>query len=159
MKRIVSVALAVGVVFLSGFGSAYAQDKKVEFSLNVGAMTVLGGDISFGAVLLTLTPQVDILVAKGFLISPEVMFLTDTRFSGFAFLPGLVFNYLGNGFFVGGGAVVEVSVVDDMGARALLPKLNIGYRGRHVKLTAYLITFTEAMFSLNLVGVNFGIRF
>jgi hypothetical protein len=111
------------------------------------------------AVLLILGPQVDIHVTKGFMISPEAMFLTDTEFTGVSALPGVIFNYLGNGFFAGAGVILPVSISDGLGAGNLLPKFNLGYRGRHVNLTAYLITSTEAMFSLNLIGASIGYRF
>ena len=153
MKRIVSVALAAGIVSLSGFGPAYAQDKKVEFSLNVGAMTIIGGEYSLSGFAFTVSPQLDIRVAKRFAISPEAMLITV--FSGSALLAGVLLNYVGNGFFVGGGAVVWIVE----GASDLLPKLNIGYRGRHVKLTAYLITSPQALFETNLVGASVGYRF
>lgn len=159
MIKVVMVVMAIIMVAAGGAGQAIAQDKKVELSLNAGAMTPLGGNISFAGVLLTLGPQVDIHVTKGFMISPEAMFLTDTEFSGFVALPGAMFNYLGNGFFVGGGVVLPVAIANGLGAGVLLPKLNIGYRGNHVSLTAYLITSTEAMFSMNLIGASLGYRF
>ncbi len=159
MKKVFAVLSVVGLVAGLGAGRAFAQDKKVEFSLNAGAMTTLGGEISFAGVLLTLAPQVDIHVTKGFMVSPEAMFLTDTEFSGVVALPGVLFNYLGKGFFAGAGVVLPVSISGGLGAGTLLPKLNIGYRGRHVNLTAYLITSTEAMFSMNLIGASLGYRF
>jgi len=159
MKKVVLAVLVMGLAAGIGTGPAFAQEKKVEFSLNAGVMTVLGGDISFGGVLLTLTPQVDIHIAKGFMISPEAMFLTDTSFSGAVALPGAMFNYLGKGFFAGAGVVFPVSITDGFGTGSLLPKLNIGYRGGHVNLTAYLITDTAAMFSVNLIGASVGYRF
>jgi len=159
MKKVALAVLVMGLAAGIGAGQAFAQEKKVEFSLNAGAMTTLGEDISFAGVLLTLTPQVDIHVAKGFMISPEAMFLTDIEFSGVVALPGVMFNYLGKGFFAGAGVVFPVSITDGFGTGSLLPKLNLGYRGGHVNLTAYLITDTAAMFSINLVGASIGYRF
>lgn len=159
MKKVVLAVLVMGLAAGIGTGQAFAQEKRVEFSLNAGAMTLIGGDISFAGVLLTLGPQVDIHVTKGFMISPEAMFLTDTEFAGVAALPGVIFNYLGKGFFAGAGVILPVSISGGLGAGNLLPKFNLGYRGRHVNLTAYLITSTEAMFSLNLVGASIGYRF
>ncbi|MCK7480029.1 MAG: hypothetical protein M0C28_24170 [Candidatus Moduliflexus flocculans] len=34
----------------------------------------------------------------------------------------------------------------------LLPKINLGYRGNHFNLTAYLLTDTESLFKYNLIG-------
>lgn len=159
MKKVVLAVVVIGLAAGLGAGQAFAQEKKVEFSLNAGAMTLVGGDISYGTVLLTLSPQVDIHVAKGFMISPEAMFLTDTEFSGVVALPGAIFNYVGKGFFAGAGVVFPVSITDGFGTGSLLPKLNLGYRGGHVNLTAYLITDTSAMFSVNLIGASLGYRF
>ncbi len=159
MKRIVLAVLVMGLAAGIGAGQAFAQGKKIEFSLNAGAMTLLGGDVSFEGVLLTLSPQVDIHVAKGFMISPEAMFLTNTSFSGVIALPGALLNFVGKGFFAGAGVVFPVAITDGFGTGSLLPKLNIGYRGGHVNLTAYLITDTQALFSMNLIGASLGYRF
>jgi hypothetical protein len=67
MKKVMVLVLALGLVAGLGSRQAFAQDKKVEFSLNLGAMTFYGEE-SFSAFGLTLSPQVDIHVAKGFMI-------------------------------------------------------------------------------------------
>lgn len=159
MKKVFAVLLVVGLAAGLGAGRAFAQNKKVEFSLHAGAMTYVGEWGSFEGALLTLSPQVDIHVTRGFMISPEAMFLTDTDFSGLVALPGVLFNYLGKGFFAGAGVVLPVSISGELGVGTLLPKFNIGLRGRHFNLTAYLITSTEAMFRNNLIGTSLGYRF
>jgi len=160
MKKVILMVLVVGLVAGLGARQAFAQDKKVEFSLNVGGMGYLGSEGSFESVLLAFSPQVDIHVTKGLMISPEVMVVTDTHFSGAIGFPGVIFNYLGKGFFAGAGIVVPVYVGEDTaGVGTILPKINIGYRGKKVNLTAYLITSTQQMFSENLVGATIGYRF
>jgi len=154
MKKVVLAVLVVGLAAGIGTGQAFAQDKKVEFGLNLGFMTNLEG---FGVAL---SPQVDIHVTKGFMISPEAMVVTDFQFSGALLFPGVMFNYTGKGIFAGAGVVVPVMISDYWsGTGDLLPKLNIGYRGRHVNLTAYLLTSTARLFSENLVGATIGYRF
>ena len=157
MKRIVSVALAAGIVSLSGFGPAYAQDKTVEFSLNVGTMTAIGGDASLSSFAFTVSPQVDIRVAKRFAISPEAMFITD--FFNVAALPGVLLNYMGKGFFAGGGAVLPVAIAGGVGFGNVMPKVNIGYRGRDFNLTAYAVGAFEGVLQWGLVGASVGYRF
>ncbi|MCJ7487277.1 MAG: hypothetical protein MUQ25_14090 [Candidatus Aminicenantes bacterium] len=160
MKKVI-VMVSV-LVLVAGLGSrpAFAQDKKAEFSFNLGVMTYLESAGSFSGALFTITPQVDIHVTKGFMISPEAMFLTDFHFSGVIGLPGVILNYTGDGFFIGAGVVVPVAISEgDAGVGNILPKLNIGYRGRHVNLTAYLITDIKRIFSDNLVGASLGYRF
>jgi len=154
MKRVVLAVLVMGLAAGIGTGQAFAQEKKVEFSLNAGVM-IVSEDVG-----IALSPQVDIHVTKGFMISPEAMAVTDFQFSGALLLPGVMFNYTGKGFFAGVGAVIPILISDYWsGAGDLLPKLNIGYRGRHVNLTAYLITSTARLFSENLVGATIGYRF
>lgn len=159
MKKAVMVVLAAALIAGLGTSGAFAQEKKVEFSLNVGAMTFYGGEFSFSAVGLTAGPQVDIHVTKGFMISPDFMFLTDSHFSGLLGLPGVTFNYLGKGFFAGGGVVLPVAISGDVGVGELLPKLHLGFRGERVTLTVYTITAFNAIFEAGLVGASLGYRF
>jgi hypothetical protein len=154
MKKAVLAVLVMGLTAGIGTGQAFAQEKRVEFSLNAGVM-IVSEDIG-----VAFSPQLDIHVTKGFMISPEAMVVTDFQFSGALLLPGVLFNYTGRGFFAGAGVVVPVFISDYWtGAGDLLPKLNIGYRGRHVNLTAYLLTSTARLFSENLVGATIGYRF
>jgi len=154
MKKVVLAVLVMGLAVGIGTGQAFAQDKKVEFSLNAGVM-IVSEDVG-----VALSPQLDIHVTKGFMISPEAMVVTDFQFSGALLFPGVMFNYTSKGFVVGVGAVVPVMISDYWsGTGDLLPKLNIGYRGRHVNLTAYLMTSTARLFSENLVGATIGYRF
>ena len=159
MKKVSLVLLAVAMLAAAGAQQANAQDKKVEFSLNLGVMSFYGGEFSFSDFGLTLSPQVDIHVTKGFMISPEAMFLTDFEFSGVVGFPGVIFNYTGKGFFVGGGAVLPVAISGDVGVGELLPKFNIGYRGRRISLTVYTITSFNGIFQWGLVGASVGYRF
>ena len=163
MKRVtvtvVAVLLAAGLLA----GPALAQDKKIEFSLNAGAMTDLGEGGSFSDVLFTFAPQLDIHVTKGFMISPEIMLIMDKHFSFDPVLlyPGVILNYTAKGgFFAGAGVVLPVGIGDGhMDTGDLLPKINLGYRGSHVNVTAYLLTDTHEIFQYNLIGLALGYRF
>ena len=158
MKKAVLAGLMAGLIAGLGSGPAFAQQKKVEFSLNLGVMSFYGWE-SFSTFLLTLSPQVDIHVVKGFMISPEAMFITDFEFSGVAAFPGIIFNYEGKGFFIGGGAVLPVSISGEVGVGELLPKVNVGYRGKRINLTVYTITSFNGIFRAGLVGASLGYRF
>ena len=158
MKKVMLMVLVVGLVAGLGTRQAFAQDKKVEFSLNLGAMTFYGEE-SFSAFGLTLSPQVDIHVAKGFMISPEFMFVTDTHFSGVVGLPGVMFNFVGKGFFAGAGVALPVVISGEMGVGELVPKVNLGYRGAGITLTVYTITTFNEIFQWGLVGASLGYRF
>jgi len=163
MKKVFSVLLAAVLVVGLGAGQAFAQGKKVEFSLNLGAMTDLGSYGSFSDVLFTFAPQVDIHVSPAFMISPEVMVITDDSFSFDPFLlyPGIILNFTAkSGFFVGAGVVLPVMFWGgETETGDLLPKINLGYRGNHFNVTAYLLTSTEEVFKDNLIGLSVGYRF
>jgi hypothetical protein len=153
MKKAGAILLVVvGMGAGTAVQQANAQDKKVEFSLNLGVMTYVGSEGSFAGIGLAFNPQLDIHVTKGFMISPEAMVITDFQFSGAIGFPGVMLNYTGKGFFAGAGVVLAAF-------ESIVPKINIGYRGKKVNLTAYLITSTQQMFSENLVGATIGYRF
>jgi hypothetical protein len=163
MKKVMVMVLAVGLVVALGTGQAFAQGKKVEFSLNLGVMTDLGPDSSFSEALFTFAPQVDIHLSPALMLSPEVMVITDDGFSfdPLFLYPGVLLNYTARGgFFAGAGVVLPVIFWEgESDTGDLLPKINLGYRGNHFNLTAYLLTDTESLFKYNLIGLSAGYRF
>jgi len=163
MKKFMVTVLAVGLVVALGTGQAFAQGKKVEFSLNLGVMTDLGPDSSFSEALFTFAPQVDIHLSPALMLSPEIMVITDDSFSFDPLLlyPGVLLNYTARGgFFAGAGVVLPVVFWEgESDTGDLLPKINLGYRGNHFNLTAYLLTDTESLFKYNLIGLSAGYRF
>jgi len=163
MKKVMVMVMAVGLVVALGTGQAFAQGKKVEFSLNLGVMTDLGPDSSFSEALFTFAPQVDIHLSPALMLSPEVMVITDDGFSFDPLLlyPGVLLNYTAKGgFFAGAGVVLPVIFWEgESDTGDLLPKINLGYRGNHFNLTAYLLTDTESLFKYNLIGLSAGYRF
>ncbi|MBE3112786.1 MAG: hypothetical protein IMZ46_20120 [Acidobacteria bacterium] len=162
MKKVLLMVLVVGLVAGLGSRQAFAQEKKVEFSLNLGVMTDLSSEGSFSEVLFTFAPQVDIHISPAFMISPEVMVITDDSFGFDPFLlyPGVILNYTSKGFFVGGGVVLPVIFWEgESDTGDLLPKINVGYRGNHFNLTAYLLTDTHEFLKYNLIGLGVGYRF
>ena len=163
MKKLMVMVLAVGLVVALGTGQAFAQGKKVEFSLNLGVMTDLGSGSSFSEALFTFAPQVDIHLSPALMLSPEVMVITDDGFSFSPLLlyPGILLNYTAKGgFFAGAGVVLPVIFWEgESDTGDLLPKINLGYRGNHFNLTAYLLTDTESLFKYNLIGLSAGYRF
>jgi hypothetical protein len=163
MKKVMMMVLAVGLVVALGPGQAFAQGKKVEFSLNLGVMTDLGPDSSFSEALFTFAPQVDIHLSPALMLSSEVMVITDDSFSFDPLLlyPGVLLNYTARGgFFAGVGVVLPVIFWEgESDTGDLLPKINLGYRGNHFNVTAYLLTDTESLFKYNLIGLSAGYRF
>lgn len=126
-------------------------------------MTDLGPHSSFSDVLFTFAPQVDIHLSPALMISPEVMVITDDGFSfdPLMLYPGVLLNFTAKGgFFAGAGVVLPVIFWEgESDTGDLLPKINLGYRGNHFNLTAYLLTDTESLFKYNLIGLSAGHRF
>ena len=163
MKKVFSVLLAVALVVGLGAGRAFAQGKKVEFSLNLGIMTDLGSEGSFSDVAFTFGPQVDIHVTPAFMISPEVWVMTDDHFSfdPLQLYPGVILNYVSKGgLVIGAGVVLPVYFWEgESDTGDLTPKINVGFRGNHFNVTAYLLTDTHELFKYNLIGLSAGYRF
>jgi hypothetical protein len=160
MKRVLMGFLVAGLVMAVAAAPAWSQGKKVQFSLHAGGVTFYGEDFDFSGLGFTLSPQVDFLISKHFMISPEFMLLTDSELSGVIGLPGVMLNYYSaKGFFIGGGAVLPVAFYEDGGVGELLPKLNLGFRGKHVNVTVYTITSFSEFFQYGLLGATLGYRF
>jgi len=159
MKKIILAVFVVCLVAGWGTGQAFSQDKKVEFSWNLGIMSSYYGEELLSAFGFTLSPQVDIHVSKGFMIIPEFMFLMNISFSGGGCFPGVMFNFVGKGFFAGAGIVLPVAISHAIDVVELVPKINIGYRGAKITLTVYTITTFKEIFQWGLVGTSLGYRF
>ena len=162
MKKVALAVLVLGLAAGIGTGQAFAQDKKVEFSLNLSVLSSFSGEYGFENIGLGLIPQLDIRLAKRFMISPEIMIFTDFEFGGVYVFPGLLLNYAGKGVFAGAGITLPMAInLGWWGAEVDPPglKVNIGYRGKHINLTAYLITTFQDMFADNLIGAGIGYRF
>lgn len=134
------------------------QKKKMEFSLNAGLATNLGGGESFEVLLFSLGGQLDIDLGGKFLLSPELLlYSTLTDFSGAVFMPGALVNYKLGRFFVGAGPAFVLGFNEDSGFY-LYPKFNVGYRGEHMTLTGYLVTSFSYFFPAGLAGASIGFR-
>ncbi len=151
MSKKAILGILVFAVMAGGvFQQAQAQEKKVRFGLNAGALWF--GDIE-DEFLYTLGAAVDFRLGANFLISPEIdMWTYKFHFEGFVLSPGLIVNYQPKSFFIGAGLIypVLISEFEDAEFWSVLPKFNIGLRGKHLRLTAYAIT--DFQFS----GVIFG---
>jgi hypothetical protein len=126
----------------------------IDFSINAGVLADLGED---GGAVATLGAQIDIPFGRTVMLSPELNLLTN--FGGALVLPGALLNFKVHNVFTGLGAVyVPGDEFEDEGG-LVLPKINVGYRGRRITGTVYLITTFESLFSYNLFGASIGYRF
>ncbi len=169
MKKVLAVLLVVGIVALAAAAPAWAQDKKISFSLNAGVQTNVFNGSSFDNAAFTADGRVGILLGRNFEISPEVMavFNYGTLFDesgGTLLYPGVMLNYRARSFFVGIGAVLPWWFIDgDSGTDRISPKVNIGYTFPNgIQVTAYYLTLNEQytdLFDLGFAGLTIGSRF
>lgn len=154
MRNVIFILLIIGLL-LGGIPQyAQAQDKKLEFNLNIGGLIPSGGHyhtmFSSGAGL-------DFHLGEKIMISPELQLWKGV--DAFLLNPGAILNYKFENAFVGGGLTYSFFVSgDEHFSSELYPKINIGLRFNRIKFTFYIITSFEDL-SWILFGANIGIVF
>ncbi len=132
-----------------------AQDKKLEFNTNAGALT----DTHFEYVFFTLGAGLDFHLGELIMISPELQLWSYQFRSEYFYLnPGIILNFKLKNFFIGGGMISPfegLSPIDPY----FLPKINAGLRIKNIKLTLYLILPNEDFPEMLLLGANIGVVF
>jgi len=162
MKKVILGVLVVGLLVGGTLRPALAQNKTVGFSLNLGAMTDIGSCGTFSDVLFTFSPQIDVRIARNFMISAEAMVITDKEihFDPFLLYPGMLLSFTTGKVAIGGGVVLPVAFWDgEVETGDLVPKIAIDYRAKHFKLTTYILVDTQPLFSCNLIGLTLGYVF
>lgn len=157
MRKVILGILVVAMVG-GAFQQVQAQEKKAQGGLNLGVM-FLGGPIEEGFGLWTFGLSLDYRLGKNVTISPEVDIWTfQFHFESFILSPGLILNYQEGNFFVGAGVIFPVVISEFVTADlGLFPKVNIGFRGKNVKLTAYALS--NWALSGVVLGASIGYRF
>lgn len=148
MKKLSWVMLVAGLVAGLGSPQAFAQGKKVEFSLNLGLQANLGQENSFEHIWPTLDLRAGIRLGESIRISPEFMAVVFGKFEsdfGYALLyPAVMLNYTGPKFFVGAGVVLPIWIGDGIaGTENPAPKINLGWKLGKFMLTAYAIIYVK----------------
>lgn len=169
MKKVVLVFLVAGLVAAGALQPAWGQEKKAQFSLNVGVQTNVWEGTSFDKGLFTADARVGLRLGRSFEISPEVMavfsYLKMFEGSGGTLLyPGVMLNYRAGNFFAGAGAVLPWAFFEgESDTGNLAPKVNIGYTFPNgLQLTAYYLCWTEEdvnLFDAGFAGLTIGYRF
>lgn len=163
MKKVILGVLAVGLTVGVALQPLNALDKTVDFSLNLGAMTNAGSCGTFSDVLFTFSPQIDVRIARNFMISAEAMIITDDgfHFNPFLLYPGILLSYTNGRVSFGGGAVLPIAFWRGWGVETgdLVPKIAVDYRAGHLKFTTYILVDTQPLFSCNLIGLTVGYVF
>ena len=162
MNKFFAALLVVGIVAVAAAGPAWAQDKKISFSLNAGVQTNVFQGTSFDKAWFAPDVRLGVLMGRSFEISPEVMAVFMS--GGTMVYPGVILNYRIGGFFLGAGAVLPWAISSDGGSETgnIAPKINIGYRFGPFQVTAYMIALNEEGFDfldINYIGASLGYRF
>jgi len=165
MKKVILGFVLTGLLIGGAFYNALAQEKKLSFSLSLGAQTNLYSESSFDNAWFTLDARIGLPVGAFLEISPEVMAAVDDSldFDVIWLYPGLMLNLRLGKFFVGAGAVLPVIFFEgESDSGNLAPKVNIGYSAGPLTLTAYIFTWTEEnmdFLEVNFIGATIGYKF
>ena len=152
MRKVILCFSIMGLLLGGIVQKARAQDKKLEFNLNIGALT----EIQFLDVLYTLGAGLDYRLGEHIMISPELQLwkAPDIILSSV----GAILNLRQENFFVGGGLLFQFPVLGDqlLDMSYLMPKINAGFRISKIKFTFYLIS-GHGLFELVWFGGSIGI--
>ena len=169
MKKVVLVFLVAGLMAAGALQPAWGQEKKAQFSLNVGVQTNVWEGTSFDKALFTADARVGVQLGRSLEISPEVMAVFSyAKFfegsGGTLLYPGVLLNYRAGNFFVGAGAVLPWAFWEgESDTGNIAPKVNIGYTFPNgLQLTAYYLCWTEedlSLFDAGFAGITVGYRF
>ncbi len=154
MKR--ALLLTCALLLASGLAAA---GKPMSFGLNFGVMTDDG--FSFDPFIWTAGAELDLQLGDYLMLSPEVTLAQNGfTFKEFILFPGAVLNFTPGNVFVGGGLVkgIYIGGGKTFVADEFSLKLNAGLYSKNLKLTAYLITAFEDLFSYMTIGATLGFR-
>lgn len=157
MKKALIAVLLVAAVSLVAPVKA-----QVEYlSMNFGVIT--DTSFSFKPFLWTAGMTVDIPLGNVMTLSPEGYIVVHKfEFGSFIFAPAVMLNFNFNEFFVGGGISKWFLLGDDIDGSPSSDfslKLNAGFQGVDLRLTAFLFTPFDDLFGSAAVGATLGFVF
>jgi hypothetical protein len=142
MMKTVSRLLVFVLMFVGICCSLLGEDRRVKANANFGIIKQQRID----SLVVTYGLGADIPLGKRLIFSPEFQywslgfFLFNEKNSD-ALALGAILNLDANSFFMGGGFLWlpygEISTTE------LLYKINAGYKGRHIKITAFMLSDFE----------------
>jgi hypothetical protein len=165
MKKVILAVVVAGLFAGAAVGQALAQEKKTEFSLNLGVQTDIWKGTSFDWAWFTVDARAGFALGRSFEVSPEVMFVLYNieDYHSVLVYPGVMVNYKAGNFFAGAGVVLPIAFSGgESDTGNLAPKINIGYKFGKFAITLYAITYTESglkFLDVNYVGATIGYRF
>lgn len=130
----------------------------MKLSFNAGVHT--DDSFSFDPFFWTAGLNLDINMGKHLMLSSECfVIIHEFEFDHTTLAPAVLLNFKFASLFVGGGVTKWWNVNDFSNPSDFMLKLNAGFRGRNLKLTAYLITDFDDLFEYNAVGATLGFCF
>lgn len=162
-KNIFRILLTLVLVGLVTAEAAQAQTRKTGFSLSLGAsINVPRGKGYDRTTYVTLDFRSRFRLGRSFEVVPEIMGAA-TIFGIWWLYPGASLNIASGSLFFGTGVVLPLSYTDhslEPGPPA--PKVNIGFRGQRVILTAYFLGWVKRPsedLAMHFVGLTLGYCF
>jgi len=162
MKKIVCLFICGLIIFLFSVQNSQALIKPVSFYISGGVIT--DDSFSFDPFFWTGGAIIDFnLPAAPIMISPECHIIVHNfDFDYFWLAPAVLVNFKLSSLFVGVGFTKWFLVGTDVEgsfATEFMLKLNAGFKGPGVRLSAFLITEFDSLFKYNTVGANIGFGF
>ena len=155
-KTLVAVLLVVAVSFVGP-----AKAKADYLSLNFGVIT--DTSLSFNPFLWTAGMTIDVPLGSVMTLCPEGYIVVHKfDFGTFIFAPAVMLNFNFNEFFVGGGISKWFLLGDDIDGSPSSDfslKLNVGFQGVDLRLTAFIFTPFNDLFGSAAVGATLGFVF
>ena len=153
MKKIFLIVILLGL----GLG---LNAQSMNFNFNFGVLT--DDSFSFSPLVLSGGAGLDFHIGSALMLSPEVIFYTNTKFESDSFMlyPGVILNFTPGPLFVGGGVAKGFALSSGGGSTDLLLKINAGVRTGMIKLTAYAMMPFDAILKKGmLIGATIGFGF
>jgi len=155
-KAMIAVLLVAAVSFVSP-----AKAQAENLSLNLGVIT--DSSFSFKPFFWTAGMTVDIPLGNVLTLSPEGYIVVHKfEFGSFIFAPAVMLNFNFNEFFVGAGVSKWFLLGDDIAGSPSSDfslKINAGFQGYTMRLTAFIFTPFDDLFDSMAVGATIGFVF
>ncbi len=158
--RKIFIPILIGLFILSLTATPLkAGDKAMEIFLHGGIVT--DDSLSFEPMLWTAGVNIDFHLGSMLMLSPEAMVVVyKFEFDPIWIAPGCLLNVKLGSFFAGGGLTKWFLVGDGYTVSTdIALKLNAGFRGSNMKITAFAVMNFDNMFSDMTVGATFAIGF
>ncbi len=161
MKKKLFMGICILLVILSVSQNAKAQYDRINLALGFG--TITDDSFSFKPFFWTSGVNLDFYLSEHIVLSPEFfMIVHNFNFDAFFLAPAALLNFDFGGFMIGAGVTklwLVGSAISGSPSSDPALKLNTGYLGEGIRLSAYLITSFDNLFKSNSFGASLGFYF